>query len=191
MSLRHALLGLLAERPMSGYDLAELFSTSIANVWSAKHSQIYPELGRLESSGLIEVVEEGPRGRKAYATTAAGRDEVRAWLLGTEPDRTVRNEPLLRAFLLWLLDPADAAALLRAEEEAHAARLTGFEQRAEHWSPASPPQRAGRIVLEAGLRSQRALLGWARWAREQYEAQTDRTGAQSVPSPTQGQSPRR
>ncbi|MBA3728896.1 MAG: PadR family transcriptional regulator, partial [Actinobacteria bacterium] len=44
MSLRHALLGLLAERPMSGYDLTKVFDSSLAYVWSAKHSQIYPEL---------------------------------------------------------------------------------------------------------------------------------------------------
>ena len=44
MSLRHGLLNLLAGEPMSGYDLARLFEASMANVWPAQHSQIYPEL---------------------------------------------------------------------------------------------------------------------------------------------------
>lgn len=33
MSLRHALLGLLSERPASGYDLLKLFETSLATAW--------------------------------------------------------------------------------------------------------------------------------------------------------------
>ena len=49
MSLRHGLLDLLAGEPMSGYDLTRYFSASMANVWPAQHSQIYPELGQAVS----------------------------------------------------------------------------------------------------------------------------------------------
>src|SRR5438093_632739 len=50
MSLRHALLGLLADHPMTGYDLTRTFDRSLANVWPASHSQIYPELARLSGA---------------------------------------------------------------------------------------------------------------------------------------------
>lgn len=170
VSLRYGLLGLLAERPMSGYDLSRWFGESIANVWSAGHSQIYPELAKLQHAGFIEVVSEGGlRGRKTYATTAAGRAELRRWLSDDEPDRTTRSEPLLRAFLLWLLAPDDAASYLRREAAEHEARLRGYELKAATWQPATDAQRAGRIVLEAGLRTERALVEWARWAADQYD----------------------
>ena len=45
MSLRHALLGLLAEHPASGYDLLKQFEGSLAFVWPATQSQLYTELG--------------------------------------------------------------------------------------------------------------------------------------------------
>ena len=47
MSLRHALLGLLADRPYSGWQLLKHFEGSLAYAWPALHSQIYPELARL------------------------------------------------------------------------------------------------------------------------------------------------
>ena len=53
LSLRHGLLGLLAGRPMSGYELTKTFDGSLRYVWAAQHSQIYPELGRLLAAGLI------------------------------------------------------------------------------------------------------------------------------------------
>lgn len=58
MSLRHALLGLLSERPASGYDLLKLFETSLANAWPATQSQIYTELTKLADAYLIAVAAE-------------------------------------------------------------------------------------------------------------------------------------
>ena len=82
MSLRHAVLGLLADRTASGYDLMKLFDVSLANVWPATQSQLYSELGKLAEAGLIDVSAEGPRGRKEYTITEKGRAELRRWRAG-------------------------------------------------------------------------------------------------------------
>ena len=166
MSLRHALLGLLAEGPMSGYDLTRRFKGP-GNVWTAKHSQIYPELARLMEAGLIRPAGEGPRGRKSYAITDAGLSEVRRWLTETEPDRTVRDESFLRVFFLWLLDPAQAREYVRGEAEFHRAKLNQYEASASGWRPATAPERSNRIALEAGILHERALVQWAEWAERQ------------------------
>src|SRR5882757_5747211 len=105
MSLRHAVLGLLAERPASGYDLMKLFETSLANVWPATQSQVYGEMGKLATAGLLTVSAEGPRGRKEYAITDQGLAELRHWLTETEPERVRRSETLLRHQLPALLRP--------------------------------------------------------------------------------------
>lgn len=55
MSLRHAVLAVLLDGPASGYDLAKRFDRSVANYWHATRQQIYSELGRLESDGLVRV----------------------------------------------------------------------------------------------------------------------------------------
>ena len=48
MSLRHAMLGLLTLAPSNGYELTRRFDQSLRNAWHASHSQIYPELAKLE-----------------------------------------------------------------------------------------------------------------------------------------------
>ncbi|PRC58857.1 PadR family transcriptional regulator, partial [Mycobacterium sp. ITM-2017-0098] len=85
-SLRIAALGLLAEGPASGYDLLKLFEKSMANVWPATQSQLYSEPNKLADGGLIEVSAVGPRGRKEYEITDAGRDELQRWVTTPQED---------------------------------------------------------------------------------------------------------
>jgi DNA-binding PadR family transcriptional regulator len=83
MSLRHALLAILAVEPMTGYDLTKHFDRSAAYVWHAPHSQIYPELRKLEDAGLVtaESVARGDRGiKRAYSITDAGLAELTEWV---------------------------------------------------------------------------------------------------------------
>src|SRR6478672_7573345 len=102
MSLRYAVLGLLELAPATGYELTQRFDVSLGSAWYASHSQIYPELARLEEAGLVEVVGEGARRSRTFAVTGAGRDELRAWMLETEPNRSQRNETAVRWFLVAL-----------------------------------------------------------------------------------------
>jgi DNA-binding PadR family transcriptional regulator len=174
MSLRYALLGLLAEQPMSGYDLAKKFDRSLTHVWSARHSQIYPELARLRDEGLILQVEAGPRGRKAYGITDTGLAEVRRWMTETEPDRSARQEAFLRVFFLWLLPQAEAAAYLRRQAEYHRALLGQYREYAAAPPPSTDRERSFRIALEAGIRQEQALLSWAEWAAAEVESRRPR-----------------
>jgi PadR family transcriptional regulator AphA len=163
-TLGHALLGVLAEGPRTGYALVRHLSQSIAYAWPAGHSQVYPELARLRESGLIEETGAAPRGGRVYELTDEGHAEVRRWLLETEPSRTVRDEAALRLFFLWLLDPAEAEAYLRGEAERARAVLAELEAIAAQEDPDTPKTRAYRVALELGLRSSRARVDWAEWA---------------------------
>jgi DNA-binding PadR family transcriptional regulator len=170
VSLRHGMLGLLAEEPASGYDLARRFQEALGSVWPAQHPQIYAELARLSAAGLIEVDSHGPRRRTAYRITEAGLVEVRRWLTEQEVDHTYRMETLMRAFFYWLMEPADLKAHLAAEQRyfAETAVLfrayTAAKDRGE-WGT-SPQTRAFRIAAEAGIRINEALAEWAQWAQE-------------------------
>jgi PadR family transcriptional regulator AphA len=167
VSLRHALLGLIAERPMSGYELSKRFAGP-AHVWSAKHSQIYPELARLLQAGQIRHAESGPRGRQTYQITEAGLRTLREWLTETKPDRTARDESFLRVFFLWLIEPEEARAYLQGELEHHRSLLAHYEEiRPPGRQPRSPAERWSEICLEAGILHERALAEWAEWALAQ------------------------
>jgi DNA-binding PadR family transcriptional regulator len=165
MSLRHGLLGLLATAPASGYDLLKRFNGSLAFVWPATQSQLYTELGKLDRAGLVEVTSRGPRGRKDYALTDAGRQELHRWLTETEPDRNQRHENILRVFFLWTVDPAQATAYFEREAELQGELLDELQHVADtaDWNE-TPWMVFGRIALEQGLRVTRANLEWAQWA---------------------------
>src|ERR1700755_3238533 len=102
-----AALGWLAQQPGSGYDLLRTFEKSMANVWPATQSQLYGELNKLADAGLIEVSDIGPRGRKEYRITEAGRAELRRWVT-TPQDEPFRSAGLLRVFLLGEVPPDQA-----------------------------------------------------------------------------------
>jgi DNA-binding PadR family transcriptional regulator len=70
-NVRAAILGLLMERPMHGYEMISELETRTGGVWRPSPGSIYPTLQLLEDEGLIEVTAEG--GRKSYALTDAGR----------------------------------------------------------------------------------------------------------------------
>lgn len=176
--LSRAVLGLIAAEPTSGYGLARLFERTLARAWPARHPQIYPALAELEQQGLLRVSETGPRGRKTYAVTDDGIAEVQRWLRDTEPDRTVRNETILRLFMLWLLESPDAIAFFDDEIESHRQRLTGFEetlaederQRREHGTARGGPSRCATLALEWGIRYEREYIDWATQARDRIRA---------------------
>ncbi|NEE19162.1 PadR family transcriptional regulator, partial [Streptomyces sp. SID7499] len=56
MSLPHAILTALLEKPSSGLELTRRFDRSIGYFWSSTHQQIYRELGKLEQAGRIRAL---------------------------------------------------------------------------------------------------------------------------------------
>ncbi len=165
MSLRHAVLGLLAVEPATGYDLAQRFGKSLAHAWHAGHSQIYPELARLQEAGMVEVVGEGARRSRTYAVTDAGRDELRRWMTETQPSRTQRSETGVRWFLLAVLEPEDRRIALERELAFMASESEHLQGVAEALD-SMPGPHPFRATVELGLRVNAVM---ADWLREQLE----------------------
>jgi DNA-binding PadR family transcriptional regulator len=164
VSLRYATLGLLAQSSGSGYDLLKRFQLSMANVWSATQSQLYGELNKLADADLIEVSDIGPRGRKEYRITEAGRAELVRWINDTGDDPPIRRPDLVRVFLLGELAPADARKYATRFAKHAGSELKRLEQLRDslHWG-ASDTDFYGRAALEFGLRDAAMEEQWARW----------------------------
>jgi DNA-binding PadR family transcriptional regulator len=164
VSLRYAALGLLAQHPGSGYDLLKRFENSMANVWPATQSQLYGELNKLAAAGLIKVSEVGPRGRKEYRVTAAGREELLRWMTNAQNDPPYRSAELLRVFLLGEIPAEEARAHMVAVADDARAELERYQELRD-----SVPWGTGdadfysRAALEHGLRREAMEADWARW----------------------------
>ena len=172
MSLRIAALGLLAQHPGSGYDLLKRFEKSMANVWPATQSQLYGELNKLADAGLIEVSEIGPRGRKEYRITEAGRAELLRWVPNPQDDPPYRSAALLRVFLLGEIPADEAREHMIAVAEHADAEVKRLEQLRDsiEWTDGDA-YFYGRAALEYGLRSTRwRRSGRAGWSRPSTSA---------------------
>ncbi|MFH8344952.1 helix-turn-helix transcriptional regulator [Streptomyces sp. NPDC018045] len=188
MSLRHAVLGLLAEAPASGYDLMKTFDVSLAHVWPATQSQVYGELNKLTAADLIEVASHGPRGRKEYAITKAGRAELHHWLTEVEPVGPQRHDGLLRVFFLGVLSPLEARTYLLQQAERAARAHAAYRDLADagHWEDEMVAV-YGRVALEFGLRQTAMMQDWANWAAREITSDQARRIRESVREQAQDQ----
>src|SRR5262245_19492056 len=78
----HALVGLLAVRSWTAYELTQQMRRALRWAWPRTQANLYNETKRLVPLGLATAVEEdqGPRSRTRYEITAEGKEELAAWL---------------------------------------------------------------------------------------------------------------
>ncbi|WP_159945508.1 MULTISPECIES: PadR family transcriptional regulator [unclassified Nocardiopsis] len=175
MSLPHAILTALLEKPSSGLELARRFDRSIGYFWSASHQQIYRELGKLERDGLIrERPTDAPtRGqRKEYEVLPAGREELERWV-DTREDPKVARDPLpLRLRAAGVVGVRGLVPELRRHRDLHLLRLEeyrGFERRDYPDGPRSEQERVQRLVLLGGIDMEAGWVSWLSRAIEELE----------------------
>jgi len=181
MSLRHALMGLLGDRSASGYHLMKQFRTSLGNVWPTTQSQLYGELKKLNATGRIKVVSEGPRRRKEYALTDVGESELRQWLTERGREKPQRNEMLLQILCLGLLSPEQAVERLLSQADIAAGRGAELAEliASISWDDDLLAVK-GRLALEYGLRLRAMEEDWARWAARQLRGSSGPAGRRTV-----------
>jgi DNA-binding PadR family transcriptional regulator len=179
-ALGYALLALLARAPLTGYDLAQRMRRSTDFFWTARHSQIYPELARMEAAGLVthEVVRQTERpDKKIFTMTEAGYAALRAWLVQPVQPAPERDEMMLKTVCAWRIEPEEAIALFRAQEAEHLARLAAYEAMLTGMEQ-QPDVRERRVrttafssyaTLRRGIQYERGYAEWCRWMAETME----------------------
>jgi DNA-binding PadR family transcriptional regulator len=184
--LQCALLGLLSRRALSGYEILKRFRRSVVFFWHARRSQIYAELRRMETLGLVTselAVQQARPNKRHYALTPGGRAALRAWLEAPAPAGPVKDPMLLRTFFADLLDTGVAARALREHGAAHSRVLAEFEAiraalERRHGPLETTEDRAlffGHLVLQQGIRHERMYANWCLWAAEAVERRAPET----------------
>ncbi len=155
-----SLLGFLHEGPKTGWDLVATAQQRIGDFWSLTQSQVYRELTAMARRGLIDVGPPGPRDRKPYALTDAGRAAFAEWVDAPPGPDQVRI-PLLLTIAFADHLPADRLAeLVAGQREVHEERLARYREHQAALSRADGVPAARLATLEFGLRHEEAVLDW-------------------------------
>jgi len=121
MSVRYAILGLLAQKPRHGYELRAAFEAVVggdAN-WEVKPAQVYTTLERLEEAGLVERSSDLGEGdepsRRVYAVTGSGREALAGWFTSGVTPEHQRDEFYVKLMVGLTSGEADPARLIQTQ----------------------------------------------------------------------------
>jgi len=174
-STKHAVLGMLSLKPMSGYDVKQFAAGSIGYFWNESYGQIYPTLRLLEKEGLATAREErnkggkkknnrdGSRLRRVFHITPQGRAEVEDWLAVQPRTEIFRNELLLKLFFGYQLPPEDSARHITAFRQTLQTQLQQYrevEKQLEKDRSNHPGFPYWSMTLQFGKYRAQALLRW-------------------------------
>ena len=182
MSLRYALLALLTAQPLTGYDAAKHFRSTVGHIWHAPDSQIYPELRRMADEGLVKTQEVpwGPNSTKTqYAVTKKGTTAFRAWMNTPLEYGPVRDQAYMQAGYFEWADEEQVRVQLRNH-------IAYYEEQVQLWTAvrativdgsapliaarleAAPPDEHERIIAfkafayDGLIRRGKGEIAWAR-----------------------------
>ncbi|WP_147918948.1 helix-turn-helix transcriptional regulator [Ruania zhangjianzhongii] len=156
-----ALLGLLAERPMTGWELVAEARSRVGSFWTIQRSQVYRELAALQKGGLAESLPPEARGRRRYRITSDGRAAYHAWVQSMPGEENVRIPFLLSVAFAGDIPTDRFAELVADQRRRHAQQLQQYQALHEQLSTdTSPVGRSRLATLALGIEYERAALTW-------------------------------
>jgi DNA-binding PadR family transcriptional regulator len=175
----YAILGLLAIKPWSTYELAKQVRRDLHYFWPRAESNLYAEAKRLVATGHAHSEQQphGKRRRTVYTITRKGQRALEHWLEQPAAPARLESEGLVKLFLA----PNSSKATLLGHLENLCAEATTrqTELRAilgPYLGGAGPfPQRLHVTVLGARLLfdQAQAQINWATWALAEVEQWPD------------------
>lgn len=167
MSLELAILGLLGERPSSGYELkTRCFNGPLRPLWAADQAQIYRTLDRLARSGHVSSTRRRQTGRpdsRLYEITAAGREALSSRLAEHLPVVHPKDPLLLHLYFGGSLPDEKLLEMLEERRAHHMAQLAELESTAAGLEAESTSSRVAvlrQTAFDGAAERERALVRW-------------------------------
>jgi DNA-binding PadR family transcriptional regulator len=182
MSVRHAILGLLAQHPRHGYELRAAFSAVMGGDenWDVKPAQIYTTLNRLQEAGLVEecaVEQDGGPEKRVYAVTKAGHEMLQEWFASGVPPEHQRDEFFVKLMTGLVSGEADLGQLIKIQRSLLYHELHGATSLRDSYDPRS--EIAQILLLDKSIMHLEADLRWL----DITEMRLDEVRRQPLPEP--------
>jgi DNA-binding PadR family transcriptional regulator len=182
LSVRNAILGLLAQKPRHGYELHAAFSAVVGEAtWDVKPAQIYTTLERLEESGLVETKSDLGEGRepdrRIYAITNDGRDALKGWFDEGVATEHQRDEFFVKLMIGLVSGEADPARVIQTQRSRLYQELHDATTQRDGFDPLS--EMAQILLVDKAIMHLEADLRWLDMIEMRLEAIKD----QPIPEP--------
>ena len=207
MSIRQAMLAILEQGPMYGYQLRAEFEQRTGETWPLNIGQVYTTLTRLERDGLVEIVVEqetsavaghggageplgSDRTHVSYRATEAGRSEVSEWFSTPVPrTQPPRDELAIKLAIAVTLPGVDVGTIIQRQRSATMSALqdyTRLKRSGRAADPQDPADLAWSLVLDSLVFDAEAEVRWL----DHCEARLRRAAAERPVTPTADQQAR-
>jgi DNA-binding PadR family transcriptional regulator len=182
MSVRHAVLGLLAQRPRHGYELRAAFTAVVGGEenWDVKPAQIYTTLGRLEESGLVRqdaIEQDGGPEKRVYSITSEGLVQLSSWFATGVEEGHGRDEFFVKLMLSLNAGDANPYQVLQGQRGTLYQELHDVTARRTRVDPKTAI--AQILLLDKTIMHIEADLRWL----DMIEARLDEMKRQPMPQP--------
>ena len=167
---RFVMLTLLAREPLTGYDIKQQMNTRMGAFWKVNNNQVYPELAKMEESGLIslrEVEQESYRpARKVYEITEVGKEALIQWTIEPVELATIKDEFLVKAYNTWLVEPDKMLIRIEEAKQKHIEKLSVYIEKIEELKSLLDPNlkydpiSSSIDVVEHGILYERMYIDW-------------------------------
>jgi PadR family transcriptional regulator, regulatory protein AphA len=191
MSAKHAVLGLVADKPAYPYEVGERLQWRLGPGWLINSGQLYQTIKRLTREGLIKRVDGSVGGRDdrhVFGITERGLEEFERWRNApTDGARPLRRPVLVKLMFAGPEYRTQTLEDIDAYERACTERLKQLVREQEEIPPEGSRVRADHVVLRLALNAEvvhwESELGWSREARETFKWLYDQDDV-IWPSPT-------
>ncbi len=179
MSVRQALLALLEQGPMYGYQLRSEFEQRTGATWPLNIGQVYTTLNRLARDGLVSGAGSDADGHVVYEVTDAGRDEVASWWTTPVPrTQPPRDELAIKLALAVTVPGIDVGTVIQQQRSATISALQDYTR----LKRTAEDDLAWSLVLDSLIFAAEAEVRWL----DHTEARVRRSVAPvSAPVPAQ------
>ena len=182
MSVKHALLGLLAQRPRHGYELHQAFEAMVGGKdnWEVKPAQVYTTLSRLEKGGFVvqdSIEQDGGPEKVIYSVTEAGLVELQDWLSQPVKTQHQRDEFFLKLVLSLVSEGSRPTKMIYAQRASLFQELHDLTAQREAADPKS--ELAYILLMDQAIMRVEADLRWL----DIVETRLDEIADQPLPEP--------
>lgn len=163
MSLTYAILTALEEAPSTGADLVRRFDKSIGYFWNCTHQQIYRELKQMTAAGLVHCQPADTKpGSNYYRIEPLGEQALLDWILSDSHDMPTRDPSMVKLRAMASFSRIDVDQFIRDKRARHQDKLTTYERlNTKAFATATTREQfIKKMVLDAGIRRERAYLEW-------------------------------